>query len=293
MPIAPIAGPADDRAFTLLENMLAMLIFALGLILVAGIFPSAVLLQRNTINDIEAREVARHAESFIRGTRLIDTEIDDDGADGLEITTMAPTPPPVGSPNTEVQTAPVLEKWSLSDRSFPSFIADPLEREYYWVPMARRQEVNTLASPHTDWDKFDIFVFVMRRDEGATYGSPSRAPAEWANDGDPLAVPGVRIATATADPAARSFEITDADYNGELEVGDLFLDEYGNIHSVVEVDPSNMDIVYVAGSIQADKVVGEFPDAIWYAPAPDGQPELGSPILNILRLTQVVEDTTP
>ena len=66
-PISPSAsGPLlSPLAFSLVEVMFSILILGVGLVAVASLFPIAGTIQRATVEDVTAMQVARNAESAV------------------------------------------------------------------------------------------------------------------------------------------------------------------------------------------------------------------------------------
>src|SRR5688572_8239180 len=58
------------RAFTLMEVLIAIGIFAIGMVAVAAVFPTAIFLQKQTITDATSQQVARNAAAVLQATKM-------------------------------------------------------------------------------------------------------------------------------------------------------------------------------------------------------------------------------
>jgi len=242
--------------FTMIEVLFAIGIFAIGFAMVATIFPAAVLIQKNTIDDVNSIQVARNAEGMLKGRGINETELKD-LTEGLPSETSI-----YGDFDTDQRVhripSPMLfagtavTVWTLNDRSFPTTISDPLRRRYFWVPMIK------MVGRH----RWEVYVFVLQRREGADYKKAN--PTSWANpdDGTPLvvtdpnSVPGVRgepVALPTTDDTRFNFPNQDFDDDGAneaglfadellVQIGNQILDSNGIVHTVVFADSAGVNV---------------------------------------------------
>lgn len=294
------------RAFTLTEVLIALAIFALGFVSIASVFPVAVVLQKETVEDLLSQQIERNVEAALQGRPFTDAELEAHpnlaGAD-LKVhpflqkqggeTGDALDPPGRISPGN-------WEKWKLNDRSYffmgingPGYYpahtaevegmyASEYKRTYYWVPLVRRAAIPT--NPE-DWR---VYVFILRRDAEA-YDRNDLTPAPWdgwANwDGfltPSFRVPGVYgmpVNLAPSDVTRFNFD-NDRNNDGrpdEIQAGDQVLDSNGTVHSVVTADATGVN---VSGPILS---VPETPNTLWYGrPAAAGKK---SPTRGVLVLT--------
>lgn len=62
------AGTRRAAAFSLMEVLVALGIFAVGLVAVAAIFPTAITIQRDTVREADGRRIAKNAKSILLAT---------------------------------------------------------------------------------------------------------------------------------------------------------------------------------------------------------------------------------
>lgn len=172
----PMATPARRTVgaarvgFTVLEVMLAMGIFVVGFAAVVSLLPAAITLQRQAVEDVTADQVARQAEATLRARPMTVTELN-----GIQSNYIQPVP---GG-----GAAYLLNRWSVNDRSYPSNLAEPSERTYFWVPMVRRLrgDVGQPASP----EDFMVYVLILRPQEGVYNELSSGGNARYFYKHDP------------------------------------------------------------------------------------------------------------
>ena len=249
----PVTHPG--RGFALVEVLIALAVFTIGFIAVAAPIFVAVRIQSQTIDEVQVQQTERNAEALMRARKLeygtgtvrdFNAQIIEDG-------------------RVRKFTAPMMTRWSISDRSRLSTVTNALQRRYYWVPLIR--STKTPATGPQDWQ---VFVFIMRRGEGQSY---PKTVGIWANDLDPDAVPGVRRVIVSVAPGNRfrfnfSGNANDTGGDGRLDLvrpGDQVLGEFGNIYTVIEAE---------AGWFSTDAPVplNSNPSFVWLVP-PAGDTE--------------------
>ncbi len=263
--------------FTLTEVLIALAIFTIGFIAVASIFPAGVLLQRRTVEDLDAVRFKESASTLVINRGF------DGGMTGLGALSDYLVQ---GRP--AVQPHPTLQSdWALSDRQFPSSGASSM----YWTPLF----LDVDPSPASQ--KWQVYLFFTRH-QGFTYeqlanhGSmsyrwavpqpaalsynsqpqpPSDPDPDYeygldSNLGDPYFVPGIANIAVTASGSTISFdnEIEPTLDNGPgdsrplVRIGDRVLDNLGIIHRVVSISTTGIE---VGGDVQSAIDVRE----IWFA----------------------------
>lgn len=271
---ARLQRPRDPRnaGFTLMEVLIAMGIFAVGAIAVAAIFPSAIVLQRGTIEAVVANQAADGAKATMlaRGFNMPDT-----------VATTWVSTLNVNEP-TPILTAPPAPQWSLADRSMAVHSADAERRDSYWVPLALKKGGDELIVPDVEGanppaptppfrrrsnelsQNVFVYYFVLHRNANETYPKPALAGGNlWANPNDPETVPGVRSVGVNVDTGIGDRPNKFAfDNSGDLvRVGDKVLDNLGEVYTVIAVwdDNTGVDVDPNIGGAPA-------PDRIWFSP---------------------------
>lgn len=243
-----------QRGFSLVEILIALGIFLIGMVAIASLFPAAAIIQRETTDDVISGMAAQSAKSIIEAKRLTYATpgVSRPSAD-LNFYHAA------GSTTNTV--SPISTLYSYTDRSYPtaqidrSFIdnADPTDDaqaiadcDLYWVPFI--QDLNgDPANPN-----WVVRLFILKGDSRATYAQANPADA---NPSDPTTFPKVRSVNASANGKVFTAAGTD------LEPGDVFMDSNGNSHEVVNVNGSAIEVVN-----QIPKVLPNEPIVLWYAP---------------------------
>lgn len=211
------------KAFTLVEVMIAIGVFALGMVAVAALFPTAILMQQRMTQDVEAGFVANNAKAMMLADKftynkpsLPITETGD--LDGL------------GGTN-DVQAVPSsllgsTGKWSPANRAYlGNFYADEFA-PYYWVPLVQNA---TGDANDPDWR---VFAFVIRPD-ARDRAAGSYDQTTTANDSDPDTIPKVKsysISNVTVDFRNRR---TTFNTNAPVGGGDYILTNTGIIYQVL------------------------------------------------------------
>ena len=289
------------RGFNLMEVLVALGIFAIGFVAVASLFPAGALLQRNAADDAIARQIRSSARAILQARSMLAEN--SAGTDGLEPsvpTGMSTTPYRMYSLENLTQSNSIihLSRWTLGDRSYPTTIADPTNRDWYWVPLVRR--LNNPAPTGNDWE---VILFVLRREASGSYPRTAAPLGEWGNynDGDlpgtlnDAKVPGVIRVKLLPLPSlgSRRFnfsnDLIDPGDNkpDQLRPGDLFLDDFGTIHRVLSADVNGVvSNTFVAGHPQVPLAI---PSIIWYGKPADSGTSGASPTAAILVVPDVVE----
>jgi prepilin-type N-terminal cleavage/methylation domain-containing protein len=171
------------RGFTALEMLIALGIFAVGLIAVAAILPVAAMLQKEAVEDLGATYAAENAEAIVRVVKFKESELIDPNTGDPKIRVD-------GDTDMRLRPVELADFWDdhpHEARSFPAnYDWDPQQRQYYWVPLFLNRTAGTGSAP--EWV---TCVFILARKEGADYGSSG------ANGSDNAAVPKVVMLDCT------------------------------------------------------------------------------------------------
>lgn len=221
----------SNRAFTLMEVLFALAILLIGLVAVAAIYPPALLLQRQTVEEVMTQHAYRNSEAVFRAFGLREAEMSAYPADS-QVRALLPYFP----------SRPI----NVHDRSYPATDTDLQERRLFWVPMI--QDARGDAA-NRDWR---VFLCIVRRPPGAAYTLPLPTGGTYANDPtDPAEVP--RMARIDlANPYSNdnrlivNSTLLSAAYGRTIDeifrIGDLLVDSNGSTYRVLEVDASNDEV---------------------------------------------------
>jgi prepilin-type N-terminal cleavage/methylation domain-containing protein len=161
--------PRGRAGFTLAEVLISIGVFAIGMIAVASLFPVGALLQKQTADDILAKQASTNARAMIEAIGLTylpatpgnDGDLDDYYTQfGAGTNTVLP----VGSsfPN-GFDSPSFYSRYTLAERSFPTTEAIWDDRDHFWFFFVRDSGGNP-ASP--SWQGF---VLIVDRQDGQTY----------------------------------------------------------------------------------------------------------------------------
>jgi len=241
-PFQPVLGKRlrHQAGFSLIEVLVAIGVFAIGMVAVASIFPVAILLQKQTVEQLEADHFARNARALVaaRGftSATWDSVENDDAGSGPDA--VAPLPDDA------------LADWSLADRSYDT-LEDPTNREVFWVPLVYD------ADPANDAYAWRVYVFVVRAEEGKTY---TKVAADANPTGEPAIVPAVKVQTTTlavTGSIVNRFDFTNAD--DAITPGDQIVDQDGLVYTAFLVDNNGVQVEGVIPGTTGSNV------DIWYA----------------------------
>lgn len=277
----------SGAGFTLLEVMFSILILGVGLIAIASIFPVAGHMQRKTFDVMMSQQVADNAKSMLQSRGLR-------GADMLSGRTYSSVNSlPDQILNDRVGDAASGSRgleWPLVDRSFPTTVANPLLRSYFWVPVGLRQS-------NGEWR---IFLFILRRENGVVYERFDRNAANWANYNDGKAtndpnlwhVPGVyKFASSfartdtTTDPNQPLSVLSIRNHGGAVQLGTLLLTDDGRVVTVRRVF---RDDITLASDLRGPTGANPTINFVWTGIAPltrSGSPPLidrANPVIDIV-----------
>lgn len=269
--------------FTLMEVLVATGIFALGMVAVASIFPVAILLQRRTVQEVNATAFVENATALIEVRGFSAAVLNADTADPDY---------PLNDPVAATRKVPDLEVWAMPeavtgtdgsdyewaavDRSFGAN-SSAIDREVWWVPLFFDNDSMGTTAGGTNYEAnraWRVYVFVLLRDYDATYTKPGTIE-EWAiadaapqREGEDPDNPGVAIipgvAKISVTVAGARFNFTNNIAGDRIvRIGDEVLAEDGVTYVVIGADATG---VTVSSNISGT------PTAIWAAhPGDSGQ----------------------
>jgi len=255
----PLAAQRS-RGFTLMEVLVALGIFALGMIAVASVFPVAILLQKETIGEVESKQFRRNAEEMVKAVGFVGDlnaaawlALDNDGSATYGV---APLP------------QDAYEGWSILDRSYNAML-DRAIRRVFWVPLIYD------ANPTPGEQDWRVFVFTVRSRGNYYYDHTGPAAADIADgnmpsvDRDATFVPAVCRSGMTTGMIGTDHAFITADPNDVslLAVGDQIVTNQGIIYSIKGFD-SGSGFALIDGSFPS---APNQPTYFWFAdPGYDG-----------------------
>lgn len=259
--------------FSLVEILLSLGIFAIGMTAIVSLFPAAAILQRETTQEVISEMAAQSAASIINAQQLT-YEWTGTAANG----DLAAYHSSAASTNTEV--ASIAGLLSFPDRSYPLGVIDRgpyatattadddaviADCDMHWVPFI--QDINgDPANP-----SWVVRLFIVEADSRANYSGTLPAGTDsTANPSDPSTFPRV-----VSEGGSASGAVFTADAALDLEPGDVVMDNNGNSHVVVDVNGAAIEFLNTI--TQVPNAV----DTLWYAPKLGGSSSPGMRVVTV------------
>lgn len=249
--------PNHSAGFTFPELLIALGIFALGFVTVGAIFPTAIMLQKRTIQAVESEALGKSAKAMLQAMPWDKADLDAD--------------PDFGTNTTEV--LPLdderWDNWPLASRALLSDqYSLPEEAETFWVPLLWDSDADPA---NTDWT---AFVFTLRRSPTVQNYEAAFSAPDWtiANPDpiDPVNIPKV-VRRNNLTGTGTGFTLNNAER--WLDIGDPVLISTGETGNVTNIDGDNVevDIVGLTSTI-----------SVWFAPKPsENQSSPGREIITV------------
>lgn len=246
-----------SAGFSLVEILIALGIFLIGMTAIVSLFPAAAILQRETAQEVISEMAAQSAAGVIDARELTYglPGAANRGNIGARVhPTAASTNPSVVS---------IVDLYPFTDRSYPTGVIDTsfltnasptddgqavLKCDLFWIPFI--QDLNGDPS-NPNWV---VRLFVLEADSRANYSN-------GLNTGDPNTVPRVFSANVTA--SGTTFTATGI-ASGDVEPGDIVMDSNGNSHSVVNVNGNDIEVLNTIPRVP------NAPTQLWYSPPQGG-----------------------
>lgn len=276
-----------SAGFTLVEVLLSLGVFAIGMIAVASLFPVAAILQRETAQEVISENAANSAEALINA-RQLSYYPPDAGATPPRTTTTGQLrnyynyAGPTGTSAVALNDLDpdLLRFWMPpGDRSYPTSQViygpptDITNCDLHWVPFVQDLSGDPTGTNQT----WVVRLFLLEADSRANYPNPG-VESNCANPGDPATFPKVVWTSASSNDNVFTLGIA----NHGLQPGDIIMDNNGNEHRITEV---NGRVVTVLNKIPGSPTA---PTVVWFAP-PYGASS--SPARRILTVSIDVDNT--
>jgi type II secretory pathway pseudopilin PulG len=248
-----------SAGFSLVEILIALGIFLIGMTAIVSLFPAAAILQRETTQEVIAGMASQSARSIIESQSLTYTPGSPGTGDLRNYHSQAgPTRTDVVPFYSIVPSAggTLQDKFPSFDRSYPTGVIDMgaanafdaiADCDLHWVPFIQDLNGDQTGSSQL----WVVRLFIVESDSRATYTGNATTDA---NPTDPDNFPKVRAVAASA--SGNEFTAAGTD----LEPGDIVMDSNGNSHLVTIVDNNTITVL---NSIPQTPAA---PNTLWYAP---------------------------
>lgn len=249
--------------FSLVEVLIALGIFAIGMTAIVSLFPAAAILQRETTQEVISEMAAQSARSII-DTQALTYEWSGTARTG----DLADYYPHAGSNRTDVVplrlidinvSTTALDRYPAADRSYPTASLDGnniADCDLHWVPFI--QDLN--GEPTGTNQNWVMRLFILDADSDADYSTTTPAgTVEVANSADPANFP--RVVAVAASAAGNTFTTANT---LDLDPGDIVMDSNGNSHVITDITGTAVTVLHpIARTPNA-------PNQLWYAPKFNG-----------------------
>lgn len=255
------------RGFTLVEVLIAIGVFALGMVAVAAIFPTAMIIQQRTTHDVESEFVTANAKALLKADPFTYTYTPATGAQGGDLQGLANSDDVQALPATLVGTS---GKWNALNRGYLADLYGANRASYYWVPLVQ----NTTGDPaDPNWR---VYAFIVRADERDAAANSYSGFSGAANSGDASSIP--KVVSYSATRTGNRTLTSSAPVGG----GDYILTSNGYPYRVLKKDGNTIE---VNGIIPSS---GNGLSAIWCSPRVNNRP---SPAVGISIIPDGVNST--
>lgn len=253
--------------FSLVEILLSLGIFAIGMTAIVSLFPAAAILQRETTQEVISEMAAQSAASIIDAQKLTYEWTGTARAGDL-----ANYYPNAGTNGTDavplnaisITGGTVLDRYPAADRSYPTGSLNGtsiIDCDMHWVPFI--QDINGDPSGSQNWV---MRLFIVEADSRATYTGNATLDA---NPNDVTTFPKVRYVGVSGVSGAVFTTASALD----LDAGDTVMDSNGNSHVIVEVSGTSITV------LNSISLTPNTPSKLWYAPKLGGS---SSPAMRVV-----------
>lgn len=239
--------------FTLVEILISLGIFLIGMTAIVSLFPAAAILQRETTREVISEMAAQSAKSVINANKLTyatgSGDLGNYPTAGYRGTDAVPLQRVMGN-------TAFLNRFPAAVRSYPTGLLNGTnidECDLHWVPFIQNLS-GDLANPN-----WVMRLFIVESDSRATY---TIGVGSDANLNDPTNFPkvrGVPISRIT-NSSGGTGDVFQLSFGTQLEASDILMDSNGNSHVVIDVTGNNIQVL---NSIPQTPLT---PNKIWYTP---------------------------
>lgn len=250
--------------FTLIEVLIALGLFAIGMIAVASLFPVAALLQQQTASEVIGEHAAQAAQAIVN-TKTLTYSTSGQGDLGTYHAKAGPNKSHA-IPLAEVRPQLMVQRFTFYDRSYPTALPLVRDREMFWVPFV--QDISG-DQENPNWV---MHIFLLEPDSRADYSQANAARAANPGDIGEGYIPIIESRDCTiAQDNERKYTIFQLN-TADMEPGDVIMDNNGGSYTILEVNSGNVKVDGLIIRSPAD------PTKVWYAPPYGGS---GSPTQRI------------
>lgn len=273
-----------SAGFSLVEMLIAMGVFAVGMVAVVSMFPVSAILQRETAKEVVGQNAARSARAVVAAKQLTF------GAPGSSFAgsgdldsyhSLAGETKTNAIPLSYISPALLTINGGVftpQDRAFPtSQVVDNFDVRYcdmFWVPF-----IQDVAGDDSGIGQIWVMrVFLLQRDSRVEYPLSAASDTNVANPRDSIFIP--KVVKTTCNLTDESTFNLGTGAHG-LRAGDVIMDNNGIDHVISQVNGSNVTVVGRIPTTPAQ------PKTVWYAP-PNGSTR--SPAVRIETITLSYKD---
>jgi|GEM_PF-3072721 len=261
------------RGFTLNEILIALGVFAVGMIAVASLLPAAAILQRETADEVSMQNASDSAQAIVEA---VWPGIESSG-DLANYHTLFGANFQDAVPLSAINTSLLTDKLSAFMRSYPTSQIDysgsvPIvaDCDLFWVPFL--QDINGDENSPI----WVLRLFMLQPDSRANYlYTPPDNTSLIANYNDSGKIPKVFSADCNV-TGEYTLTLSNLTYSPHgLRAGDVILDNNGNEMYITSVTGNNLSV------LNSVILTPNPPTKVWYAPTYQGTRSPGRRILTL------------
>lgn len=267
-----IANPRTRLAagFSLIEILLSLGIFAIGMTAIVSLFPAAAIIQRETTQDVIAGMAAQSATSIINSQALT-YDPPGTGRTDADLNAYHSATNSTNSqafPFNVISTTLLNSRLPATDRSYPTGLVNGLDIsdcDLHWVPFIQ-DIAGDAANPN-----WVVRLFILQADSRADYSGALPAGSIGINTTDPNTFP--RVATVGISSLDSNSEgdlkVFNLSANIDLDPGDIVMDNNGNSHVVVNINEAGNELEVLSTISRVPNDPGKS-GRLYYAPKMGG-----------------------